>query len=89
MFNTIQKQLEKRTEPLLLYKKQRWIFTVSIFVTYLLRVLYLEAYFAISYLLGFHLMKMSIGFLTPKGIPSIIDEDAEEEQGLYDIDQIE
>lgn len=89
MFQKFQKQIEKQTERFLLYKKERWVFTCSIFAVYLIRVMWLEKYFAISYLLGFHIMKMSIGFLTPKGIPSIIEEDMDEDIGLYDLNQVE
>lgn len=89
MISNFQKSIEKQTERFLIYKKERWAFTISILTTYLARILYLEAYFAISYLLGFHIMKMSIGFLTPKGIPSIIDEDMEDDMELFDVNTVE
>ena len=79
MFKKAEKKLEMLTEPLLLYKQGRWVFTISMIVFLLARVIYYEGYVAITYLLGFHIMKKSIGFLTPLGIPSIIEEDLEED----------
>jgi hypothetical protein len=89
MSSSFQKTLETHTERFLLYKKPRWVFTISTLLTYLARTFYLEKDFAVSYLLGFHIMKMSIGFLTPKGIPSIIEEDLDEDIGLCEIDTVE
>ena len=79
MMKKFEKKLERLTEPLLLHKQARWMFTCAMVLFLLVRVVYLEAFVAISYLLGFHIMKKSIGFLTPLGIPSIIEEDLEEE----------
>lgn len=84
----IEKKVERLTEPLLLYKQQRWVFTCGLLLFLLARVIYFEGYVAITYLLGFHIMKKSIGFLTPLGIPSIIEEDLEEDQGLYDVETV-
>ena len=61
-----------RTIP---YSYPRWILFSFLCLVYFVRAIYPEKYFAVTYLLLFHVLKTSIQFMTPKGVPSIDDED--------------
>ncbi len=47
------------------YVNGRWIGFASVFLLYLLRVLYLQAFHIITYGLGIYLLNNFIGFLSP------------------------
>ena len=73
--------LKNVQDRIVLLKYQRWIFTFTIALIFILRVLLLPGYFAIAYLLAFRVIRLSILFITPQGVPSIIDELDDEENG--------
>ena len=74
----INRKIERTLDTLVPYRYPRWAFTLTFFILFFTRVCYLEEYFAIAYLLAFDILKKSIAFMTPKGIPSIIDEEDSE-----------
>ena len=69
-------------DSLIPYPLQRWTATLLILAIFYLKVLYFETHFAITYLMSFYILKTSIGFMTPKGIPSIMEEDDESQFDL-------
>jgi len=64
------------------YPVSRWTATFAILTFFYIKVLYSETHFAVTYLMSFYILKTSIGFMTPKGIPSIMDEDDETQYDL-------
>ncbi len=50
---------------------------------FVLRMVITDGYFAVAYLLGFYIVQNVILFLTPLGLPSIEEEDEDEE--VFDI----
>lgn len=66
----------------ILYKRQRWLFFYFALVVFLLRMLLLQGYYAIAYLLAFTYLQNLILYLTPQEIPTI---DEEGEEDVFDI----
>ncbi len=73
-----------RIDQYVIYKKERWVVFAIILCAFLLRMFWTEGYFAICYLYGFFIIQNLILFLTPSGLPSIQDED-ENQETIYDI----
>ena len=69
-------------DRVVLKTKARWIFTCILLSLFIQRVVTKPGFFAIAYLLGFHCLKNAILFVTPQGIPSIGEEEDDEE--FYD-----
>ncbi|KAI8888251.1 RER1 protein [Backusella circina FSU 941] len=57
----------------------RWIFTGSLLVLFLLRIIIAQGWYIICYALGIYLLNMFLAFLTPKFDPSIEEEEEDEE----------
>ena len=67
------------SDRVVLRTKERWLFTCFLTICFFFRVITKPGFFAIAYLLGFHVQKNAILFVTPQGIPSIGEEDEEED----------
>jgi hypothetical protein len=76
--------LRGRIDQYVIYKKERWIFYAAIISAFIFRMIWTEGYFAICYLYGFFILQNLVLFLTPSGLPSIQDED-ENQDTIYDI----
>ena len=56
-------------------KKQRWIFTLFLIFLYIIRIIQVESYIVVTYLLVVFEMQLLIKFSTPLGLPDIDDDD--------------
>ena len=54
------------------YKKQRWFFTFLLVLTYFYRCMGMS-YDVITYLLGFYILQLIVGYYTPKGLVEVED----------------
>ena len=75
---------QKRIDALVIHKRNRWIAFAVAILLFLARMLYLQGYFAVCYILGFYILQNVILFLTPSSLPSIQDEE-EDEEHVYEI----
>ncbi|GJN91732.1 hypothetical protein Rhopal_004755-T1 [Rhodotorula paludigena] len=57
-----------RTTPFTLH---RWGSTVSLFLLFVLRILWVQAYYIVAYALGIYLLNLFLAFLTPKFDPAL------------------
>ena len=53
----------------------RWIFTIAIIVAYILRALWLQGWYIVSYALAIYLLNLFIAFLTPRFDPAQREDD--------------
>ena len=67
------------TDRIVLLTLPRWVFTSTLLVGFMFRVITKPGYFAIAYLLGFHILKNAINFVTPQGVPTIGEEEDDDE----------
>lgn len=65
------------------YTVYRWIFTISLIVLFMLRILTYQGFYVIAYSLGIYLLSQFLAFLTPKFGPQI--EDMDNEADLHDL----
>jgi len=68
--NRYQQLLDKATPHLI----ARWVFTVFMIVSYVLRVYMLQGWYIVTYALGIYQLNLFIAFLTPKIDPSGLDD---------------
>lgn len=64
------------------YKRARWLFTLSLLAAYFYRCIGMS-YDVISYLLGFYVLQLVVGYFTPKGLVEV--EDEEEVEPLSEV----
>lgn len=76
------KVLTNQLDRTILYKQRRWMFFYGLLILFFLRMVIVQGYYAIAYLLGFTILQNLILYLTPQEIPTI-DEEGEEE--VFDI----
>ena len=72
------RKIERYLDLAVPYKLPRWSFTILIFISFYIKAFFVHGYYAIAYLLTFQILQKGIPFLTPKGIPSIIEEEADD-----------
>jgi hypothetical protein len=73
----------RKLDQFILKKKERWIFFGLLILILFIRVIQTNGYFAMLYILGFYYLNNVILFVTPSGLPTIQEE--EENEDLYDI----
>ena len=73
----------RKLDKYILKKKERWAFFGFLIFLLFLRVFQTSGYYAILYILGFYYLNNVILFVTPSGLPTIQEE--EENEDLYDI----
>lgn len=76
--------LSKNIDKTIIFKKERWAAFVIFLIIFIARMVLLEGYYAIAYILGFNYLQCVIYYLTPLGIPSSLDEE-ENGETVYDI----
>ncbi|KAI7888115.1 retrieval of early ER protein Rer1 [Mucor mucedo] len=68
-------QLERRFQQVLdqvtPFAPYRWVATVVLLILFLLRVVYAEGWYIITYALGIYILNLFLAFLTPKFDPSV------------------
>ena len=74
----------KHIDSLVIHKSRRWTAFAAVLGLFLFRMVYHQGYFAVCYILGFYILQNVILFLTPSSLPSIQDEE-ENEEHVYDI----
>ncbi|GAA5988855.1 hypothetical protein JCM11641_005044 [Rhodosporidiobolus odoratus] len=65
-----------RTTPFTLY---RWGTTAGLFVLFVIRILWVQAYYIVAYALGIYLLNLFLAFITPKFDPALASDLAETE----------
>ena len=75
---------QKKIDRLIVYKTQRWVMLLVVLLVFLMRMIILEAFFAVAYILGFYIMQNVILYFTPSSLPSIQDEEEADEE-IYEI----
>ena len=75
---------QKKIDRLIVYKTQRWVALLLLLGAFLLRMVLLQAFFAVAYILGFYIMQNVILYFTPSTLPSIQDEEEADEE-IYEI----
>ena len=60
-------------DKIIVYKAARWSIIAVFFIIYLIRILYLKGYYALTYCIGIHFLNSFIGFISPLEDPE--DED--------------
>ena len=78
---------EGRIDRLIIYKSQRWAFFFAFLLLFVFRMIYLQAYFAVGYVFGFYTIQKIILYFTPSTLPSITDEEENEEE-VFDIPNV-
>ena len=76
--------LRARIDRTVIHKKERWLSFAAVIGLFAFRMVWVQGYFAIAYLYGFFVLQNIILFLTPSGLPTIQEEE-ENEQTVYDI----
>ena len=71
-------------DKIVLKTTERWVFTTILLLLFIYTVIAKPGFFAIAYLLGFHILKNAILFTTPQGIPTI----GEEEDDAFEEDMV-
>lgn len=79
----IKNLFRRKLDSYILNKKERWVFFIFCLLVLFFRVYQTSGYFAILYILGFYYLNNVILFVTPSGLPTIQEEEENEE--LYDI----
>ena len=74
----------KRVDATVVHRGRRWAAFAAAVSLFLLRMLLLQGYFAVCYILAFYVLQNVILFLTPSALPSIQDEE-EAEEHVYEI----
>lgn len=68
------KKLERYLDLIVPYKTGRWVFSAILLLLFYVRCIYKGGYVAVAYLLSFQILQKGILFITPKGIPSIVED---------------
>lgn len=66
---------QKLLDDLVPHSTFRWLATVMIVVIYVLRVVWLQGWYIVSYALAIYLLNLFIAFLTPRFDPAQREED--------------
>ncbi len=82
--NIFRNLFRRKIDQYVLYKKKRWLFYVCLIIFFFFRMYWTSGYFAVAYILGFCLLQNAILFITPSGLPTIQEEEENEEE-LFDI----
>ena len=64
-------------DKIIIYRAIRWIIVAILFSIYIIRVLYIKGYYALTYCIGIHFLNSFIGFISPLDDP----EDEELQEG--------
>ncbi|KRY20350.1 Protein RER1 [Trichinella patagoniensis] len=59
------------------YTLVRWMFTVFLGFLYMLRIIYVQGYYIVTYALGIYYLNLLIAFLSPKIDPAFAAEEGE------------
>ena len=81
----IRNKLRNKIDELVLFKKSRWASFAFCLLIFIYRMVSLNGFYAVAYLMGFYIIQKVILFVTPSGIPSIQDEEEESVDVIYDI----
>lgn len=73
----------RKLDQTVIKKKERWAFYAALVLLFFLRMVWKQGYYAIAYLLGFYIVQNVLLFLTPLGLPTI--EEEEEDNEIFDI----
>lgn len=79
----IKNLFRRKLDQYILNKKERWAFFTFTLLLLFFRVYQTAGYYAILYILGFYYLNNIILFVTPSGLPTIQEE--EENEDLYEI----
>merc|ERR1719323_2820952 len=60
----------------------RWIFTIALIVAFLLRIVFKQGWYIVTYALAIYHLNLLLAFLTPKIDPAMAQLEAEEDDGL-------
>ncbi len=83
-FRILRNYFRNRIDSYVIFKKERWAFYAGVLLFFIGRMLWTQGFFAICYLYGFYVLQNVILFITPSGLPSIQEEE-ENEDVIYDI----
>jgi len=78
--NKLWMQYRNKIDRYTIYVRERWIFTISMMILYVIRVLLSGGFYVISYVLGLYVLHAFVRFVTPLGLPDV-EEDEEEKIG--------
>ena len=81
----LRNKLRNKVDELVLFKKARWASFALCVLLFVYRMVALNGFYAMAYLMGFYIIQKVILFVTPSGIPSIQDEEDESVDVIYDI----
>ena len=56
-------------DKIIIYRAIRWIIVAFLFIIYILRVLYIKGYYALTYCIAIHFLNSFIGFISPLDDP--------------------
>ena len=67
--NKIKIYINSIRDKIIIYRAIRWIIVAVLFIIYILRVLYIKGYYALTYCIGIHFLNSFIGFISPLDDP--------------------
>lgn len=68
-FNKIYIYFNAIQDKIFIYKTQRWLFILFLFIIYFIRMMLTNGYYALTYCLGIHFLNSFIGFISPLDDP--------------------
>lgn len=75
--------IKNKINKTIIYRKERWILTIITYFLFIIKCVIYDSYYALLYILSFYYIQNIILFITPKDVPSIHDED--EDEDMYEI----
>ena len=81
----IKNYFQARIDRLVLYPQHRWIAFTILVMALFLRSFAKNGYYAIIYLFFFFVLQRLVLFVTPAGVPSISEEEDENEEIIYEL----
>ena len=62
-------------DKIIIHRALRWSFIAILFTIYIIRILYIQGYYALTYCIGIHFLNSFIGFISPLEDPEEADLD--------------
>ena len=66
--------IQQINDKALYYRKERWIGASIFCLLYFIRIIFVGGYYALTYILGIHILNSLIGFISPLEDPDEIDD---------------
>ncbi|KAM3138886.1 hypothetical protein pb186bvf_009089 [Paramecium bursaria] len=79
VLQNLQLHYQRKLDRYILYKKSRWLVSFLLMALFFARIINVEGFYVVAYILGMYQLQIAIDYLTPLGLPRIGEEEEDDE----------